>query len=235
VTAVFTNRLGSSLPLGSEYVSLETWDDGARRLLTHTHTHTWTAPLKSTDQLSLSSMSEMVSIQSDSGRADPRTVITWPGAEVAQSLCLLLTDCTYTHTHTHNHFTALWILSGTTRVSRYQKKHSPIRTYYGHQSSLICFIHLLSSMASSLFNLHAWQSFSTISLQSPSFLWSTSWLGTIHFIHHTFLHPIIVFFSQHMPMLNLGAYWPLPKTVTVTIICSYNCFCTSILRLNCQY
>ena len=34
VTAVLTNLLGSSLPLGSEYVSLETWDDGARRLLT---------------------------------------------------------------------------------------------------------------------------------------------------------------------------------------------------------
>ena len=28
-------------------------------------------------------------------------------------------------THTHNRFTALWNLSGTTRVSRYQKKHSP--------------------------------------------------------------------------------------------------------------
>jgi len=30
-----------------------------------------------------------------------------------------------THTHTHNRFTALWNLSGKTRVSRYQKKHSP--------------------------------------------------------------------------------------------------------------
>jgi len=29
------------------------------------------------------------------------------------------------NSHTHNHFTALWNLSGTTRVSRYQKKHSP--------------------------------------------------------------------------------------------------------------
>jgi len=28
-------------------------------------------------------------------------------------------------THTHNRFMALWILSGTTWVSRYQKKHSP--------------------------------------------------------------------------------------------------------------
>jgi len=50
-------------------------------------------------------------------------------------------------------------------VSQYQKKHSPNHTYHGHQSSLICFFHLLWSMASSLFNLRAWQSFSTISLQ----------------------------------------------------------------------
>ena len=72
---------------------------------------------------------------------------------------------TRTHTHTHNHFTALWILSGTSRVSRYQKKHSPTHIYRGHQSSLICFIHPLWSMASTLFNPCAWQSFSTISLQ----------------------------------------------------------------------
>jgi len=61
---------------------------------------------------------------------------------------------------------ALWILSRTSRVSRYQKKQPLIRTYRGHQlSSLICFLPLLRSMASSLFNLCAWQSFSTISLQ----------------------------------------------------------------------
>jgi len=45
-----------------------------------------------------------------------------------------------TFIHTHNRFTALWILSGTTWVSWYQKKHSPTHTYRGHQSSLICFI-----------------------------------------------------------------------------------------------
>jgi len=27
---------------------------------------------------------------------------------------------------------------------------------------------------------------------SPSSLWSTSWSGTLHFMVHTFLHPIIV-------------------------------------------
>jgi len=31
---------------------------------------------------------------------------------------------------THNRFTALWILSGTTRVSWYQKKHSPTHIYH---------------------------------------------------------------------------------------------------------
>jgi len=92
----------------------------------------------------------------------------------------------------------LWLsgLSGTTWVSQYQKKHSPTYICCGHQSSLICFLHLLRSMASSLFNLCAWQSFP----QSLSFLWSTSWPGTLHFILHTFLHPITVFFLRHMPI-----------------------------------
>jgi len=40
----------------------------------------------------------------------------------------------------HNRFTALWILS--------------THTYHDHQSSFICFLHLLHSIASSLFNLH---------------------------------------------------------------------------------
>ena len=35
---------------------------------------------------------------------------------------------------------------------------------------------------------------------STSFLWSTSRPGTLNFILHTFLHPIIVFFSQHMSL-----------------------------------
>jgi len=35
---------------------------------------------------------------------------------------------------------------------------------------------------------------------SPCPLWSTSWPGALHLIFHTFLHPISVFFSQHMPI-----------------------------------
>jgi len=49
----------------------------------------------------------------------------------------------YYYYYYYNHFTTLWNLSGTTRVSWSQKKHSPTHTYSGHQSSLICFLHLL--------------------------------------------------------------------------------------------
>jgi len=52
----------------------------------------------------------------------------------------------------------------------HQKKQSPTHTYRGHQSSLICLLHILRSTASSLFNLHAWQSFSTISKFSLIYL-----------------------------------------------------------------
>jgi len=54
-------------------------------------------------------------------------------------------------------------LSGTTRVSRYhQKKHSP--THHPDHPIFISFFHLLQSLASSLFKLHAWQSLCTTSL-----------------------------------------------------------------------
>ena len=73
---------------------------------------------------------------------------------------------------------ALWILSGTNWVSRYQKKHSPTHTYRGHQSSLIWFLHLLQSMASFVFNLHACDSlFHNL---SPSFLWFTKHLFNVN-------------------------------------------------------
>jgi len=104
-------------------------------------------------------------------------------------VCVFITDLTnhskvcdimiFCITHTHNRFTALWILSRTTQVSRYQKKHSPTRTYRGHQ---------ISPSASSIYydtwhppySIHMLYShFHNI---SPSFLWSTSWPGTLHCI-----------------------------------------------------
>ena len=46
-------------------------------------------------------------------------------------------------------------LSGTTRVGRYQKKHSPAHTHPGQHTSFITFLHLQRSTASSLFSLRA--------------------------------------------------------------------------------
>jgi len=66
----------------------------------------------------------------------------------------------HTHTHTHNCLTA-----GTTRVGRYQKKHSPTHTHRDHWTSFISFLHLLRSIASSLFSLRDRLSSLTTSLQ----------------------------------------------------------------------
>jgi len=76
-------------------------------------------------------------------------------------------------------------LSGTTRVSRYQKKHSPTH-HPDHHPVFISFFHLPRSIASSLFKLRAWQFLHNL---FPCPLWSTSWSGAIHLIFRTFLHP----------------------------------------------
>ena len=51
----------------------------------------------------------------------------------------------------------------TTRVSRYQKKHSPTQDP-DHHPIFVSFFHLPRSIASSLFKLRSWQSFCTTSL-----------------------------------------------------------------------
>ena len=66
-------------------------------------------------------------------------------------------------------------LSGSTRVSWYQKQHSPTHTYADHHYPLS------AASISSLFKLRACQSFCTTSVQE----WSTSWSGTFHFTFTT--------------------------------------------------
>jgi len=90
------------------------------------------------------------------------------------------------------------LLSKTTWIGRYQMKQSPRHTLPDHQTSFINFLHLVRSTASSLFSLCACQSFSTTSVRVLFGLSLGSW--TLYFILHTFLHPTIIFFSQHMPM-----------------------------------
>ena len=90
-------------------------------------------------------------------------------------LAILLT-LSRTHTQLFN-----GPLSGSTKVGRYQKKHSPTQSHAhpDHQTSFINFHHLLWSVASSMFNLRAWQSFSPT---CP--VWFSCWSGTLCFMLH---------------------------------------------------
>jgi len=79
--------------------------------------------------------------------------------------CTCTRTRTCTHAHTHTQFYGSLDFVRDNLGEPVQEEHSPTQTYRGHQSSLICFLHQLWSTASSLFNLSALQSFSTISVQ----------------------------------------------------------------------
>ena len=104
---------------------------------------------------------------------------------------------THTHTHTQPFYGSLDFVRDNpgemVPEETFTHSHlswSSIVPYLLHLSNTICGILPVQSTCLKVFfhNL------------CPSFLWSTSWPGTLHFILHTFLHPIIVFFLQHMPI-----------------------------------
>jgi len=86
---------------------------------------------------------------------------------------------THTHTHTHNHFMALWILSGTTRVRRYRKKHSPTHTHRGHQSSLSTFS-IYYDPWHPLYSIHVLYSLFPESLSKFSLVYPLAWHPPLH-------------------------------------------------------
>jgi len=69
----------------------------------------------------------------------------------------------------------------------------------------------------------------------PSFLWSTSWPGTLHFKLHTFLHPTIVFFLQHMPIQRFFWYrltWVVPDEIQRAVKWLCVCVCAHTIATN---
>jgi len=88
--------------------------------------------------------------------------------------------CLFTHTHTHNHFTALWIYVRDNPGEPVPEKHSPTR---GHQSSLICFIHLTISVS--------------IYTQQKFVLGPNLWLGVNHHLVLP-LEPLLALNPQHL-------------------------------------
>jgi len=73
-------------------------------------------------------------------------------------------------------------------------------TYPDHHPTFISFFRVLQSIASSLLNVRAWQSFCTTCLQVlfglPLGLDSLA----LHLIINTYLYSVNVFFLQHMPI-----------------------------------
>ena len=108
-----------------------------------------------------------------------------------------------TSKHTHNHFMALWMLSGTTRVSRYQKKHSLTHTYHGYQSSLSAFS-IYYDPWHPPYLIHVLYSLSPQSLSNFSLVILLAW------------HPPL-----HTPYISSPNYCPLFATHTHTMA---NCF-----------
>jgi len=94
----------------------------------------------------------------DSFRQSPKSHLF--GDRSTQWLCWIIGAIQHTHTPSFND-----PLSGTTRVGWYQKKYSSTHAHPVHQKFFINFLRLLQSVASSLFNLRAWQFFSTTPLQ----------------------------------------------------------------------
>ena len=83
------------------------------------------------------------------------------------------------HTHTHNRFTAVWNLSGTTQVSRYQKKHSPTHTHRGHQSSQSAFS-IYYEPWHPPYSMHVLCSLFTQSLSNFSLVYLLAWYPPLH-------------------------------------------------------
>jgi len=55
---------------------------------------------------------------------------------------------------------------------------------------------------------------------SPGPHWSSSWSWTLYFILHTFLHVIIIIFSQHMPSPSIPIHSIHPQTHMQSSLCA---------------
>jgi len=95
----------------------------------------------------------------------------------------------------YNRFTAL--CPGLPRWASTRKKHSPTHLFW----SLSNLYQLLPSTTIHSILPVQFTCLTIFLHKLPlSSLWSTSWSGALHLILHKFLHPISVFFSQHMPI-----------------------------------
>ena len=108
-----------------------------------------------------------------------------------------------THTHTHTHTQLFYGSLDSVRDNLGEPVPEETFTHsHLSWSSVIPYLLLPSTMIHDIIPVQF--TYLTVFSHnlSPSFLWATSWPGTLNFILHTFLHPIIVFFLQHMPLFH---------------------------------
>ena len=84
--------------------------------------------------------------------------------------------------YNHVHFTALWILSGVTRVSRYQKKHTHSHLSW---SSFVLYLHPPSTAIHRILPVQFTRLTVFLHNLCLNLLWSTSWSGILHSIPHS--------------------------------------------------
>jgi len=110
---------------------------------------------------------------------------------------IYVTTLPHTLTHTHNHLRRFGFCPGQSGWAGTKRNIHPFTLIvvinHPYLLSPSTTIHGIRPIQSACFTV----SFHNL---SPSFLWSTSCPGTLHFILHTCLCPIIIFFSQHMPI-----------------------------------
>ena len=94
----------------------------------------------------------------------------------------------------HTHTTVKRLLSGTTRVGRYQKKHPP--TQHPSWSSDILYQLPPFTMIRSILCVQFTCLTVLFDNLSPGPLWSSCWSWALYFIPHEFLHPVIIFFFK---------------------------------------
>ena len=100
-------------------------------------------------------------------------------------------------------------LSGTTRVGRYQKKHT--LTHPCWSSDILYRLPSFTTIHSILCVQLTCLTVLSDNL-SPGPCWSSSWSWTLYFILHAFLHPVIIIFSVALVVNNnvhtcWGSWW----------------------------
>jgi len=112
-----------------------------------------------------------------------------------------IATCWLTHIHTHTHTHTQPFYGSLDFVRDNPGELVPEETFiHSHLSWSSIIPYLLSPSITIHGILSQFTCLAVFFHNLSPFLWSASWPGTLHFILHTFLHPIIVFFLQPMPI-----------------------------------